>query len=116
MTKITLLILSLHLMLAQGAHAQAKQGAKKGDLESNLSVLNLFEKQPESTIQMYRLAYRTLSTRRDATFQRLAENDDFQSLCRKPNTRYTYRVSVNGNVIHKLTLKRSQLTPKTAKE
>ncbi len=83
MTKMALLILSIQLMLTQSGFAQVKQGTKKGDLASNLSVLNLFEQQPESTIQMYRLAYGVLSEKRDASFQLLAENDDFQQLCQK---------------------------------
>jgi alkaline phosphatase D len=82
--RITLFVLTLQLVLAQSASAaQAKQGTKEGDLKSNLSVLNLFEKQPESVNQMYSMAYNVLSEKRDATFSDLERNADFLSVCRK---------------------------------
>lgn len=82
-SRITLCVVLLLLcaLQVQPFMAQAKEGTKKGDLESNLSVLNLFEGQPESAIQMYRMAYGALSVKRDATFHELAEKTEFKRLC-----------------------------------
>ncbi len=71
------------LLLPPYAMGESKQGTKNGDLESNLSVLNLFGEQPEGVQEMYRCAYGILSESREATFADVSKNEDFQSLCRK---------------------------------
>ena len=82
MTRITLLLVLCSLQV-QPAMAQALQGVKKGDLESNLSVLNLFGRQPEMVQQMYRSAYGVLSANREATFMDVSRDTDFQCICKK---------------------------------
>lgn len=82
MKRNTLLFMALTLLI-QGALAQTKQGTKKGDLQSNLSVLNLFDNRPEAIQQIYRSAYATLSAKRNATFVNVVERADFQRMCRK---------------------------------
>ena len=81
-TRITLLLVLCSLQV-QPAMAQALQGVKKGDLESNLSVLNLFGRQPEMVQQMYRSAYGVLSANREATFMDVSRDTDFQRICKK---------------------------------
>ena len=74
------MVLTLQVHAVMG---KALQGTKKGDLESNLSVLNLFGNKPEKVQQMYRSAYGILSASREATFADVSRNNDFQSLCQK---------------------------------
>jgi alkaline phosphatase D len=82
MTRITLLFM-LCALQAQPVMAQALQGTQKGDLKSNLSILNLFDERPENINLMYRTTYELLSARRDASFSDLAENADFQRICQE---------------------------------
>ncbi len=82
MIRITLLFMVFTLQF-QSVIAQALQGTKKGDLESNISVLNLFGEKPEGIQNMYRSAYNILSAKREATFMDVSKNEDFQSFCEK---------------------------------
>ena len=71
------------LMAPSTSRADAIQGTTKGDLESNISLLNLFEKQPDEINRMYRSAYGILSASRESGFADLAGNADFQRICRE---------------------------------
>jgi alkaline phosphatase D len=60
-----------------------EQQIKRGDLESNLRLLNLWDQKPEAVQQLYATAYNVLASRRNAGFRDLATDATFQSLCRE---------------------------------
>ena len=63
------------------AHAQVITGTTKGDLESNLSLLNLFGEQPETVKQLYAAAYAVLAADPRATFADVAKDLEVRRLC-----------------------------------
>ena len=81
--KTIYLLLIISILLIQSVIAQSKQGTKKGDLESNLSVLNLFGAKPETVQQFYRIAYNLLKADKNCTFIDVSKNEDFQKYCGK---------------------------------
>ncbi len=64
-----------------GAEAQVLEGTSKGDLESNLSILNLFETRPEPVQRFYAATYGILAADPRATFADLAADPGVQRLC-----------------------------------
>jgi len=74
MTRVIILFMVLTLQV-HAVMGKALQGTKKGDLESNLSVLNLFGNKPEKVQQIYRSAYGILSASREATFADVSRNN-----------------------------------------
>ena len=67
---------------AQPPKAQNQQ-IKRGDLKSNMALLNLWGEKPEAVQELYATAYNVLASRRDASFGDLATDATFQSLCRQ---------------------------------
>lgn len=72
---------SLFAMLTQLAQAQAKRGTTSGDLQSNLSILNLFGEQPETMQQLYSAAYAVLASDPQARFADVAADPEIRRLC-----------------------------------
>ena len=73
-----LIVLACTVQFALG---QAKQGTKKGDLQSNLSLLQLWEPPNDSKEQLYQVAYQVLASQPKATFADLAGNSEFHRVC-----------------------------------
>lgn len=67
------------------AWGQSKQGTTKGDLTSNLSLLELWEQPSEATRQLYETAYKLLAAHPHTTFAQLAQDSDFQHVCQRYN-------------------------------
>ncbi len=61
--------------------AQAGEAVTKGDLASNLTLLNQWGGQPESVQRLYRTAYEVFAARPDATYADLAADTGFCRLC-----------------------------------
>ena len=64
------------------AYGQAKQGSKKGDLDTAHSLLDLFDKQPKAIHDVYAKAYELLNDK-NATLADLGKNAEFVALCQK---------------------------------
>ncbi len=75
------LILAACVFPTRATEAQVLEGTSKGDLESNLSVLNLFETRPEPVQRFYAAAYGVLAADPGATFADLAADPGVQRLC-----------------------------------
>lgn len=54
---------------------------RDGDLESNLSLLNLWQEQPEPVQRLYAAAYEVLAERPSAGFADVAADSTFQQIC-----------------------------------
>jgi len=54
---------------------------KRGDLEGNMQLLNLWGERPAAVQRLYAAAYKVLAARRDATFADLAHDEEVQRLC-----------------------------------
>jgi len=80
MIKAMLLFLFLVLQ-SQPIVAQTIQETKYGDLESNLSILNLFEEQSIEVNKMYQSAYGILAQNRETTFVDVSKDKVFQLIC-----------------------------------
>lgn len=80
MRTATCLSLAAFAMVAHFAEAQVLVGTSEGDLESNLSILNLFGEQPETSQRLYAAAYMTLAADPHATFTDVSENPDVQRI------------------------------------
>lgn len=61
--------------------AKGFDGPKGGDLESALQILNLFENQAQSKLDLYSAVYRALATEQNATFAAVASDETVQKLC-----------------------------------
>jgi len=77
-----ILILLTITMLSQSVWAEALQGSKAGDVETGVSLLDLFGQQTEAANAIYRAAYGILS-KPGATCADLAGDVAFQELCDK---------------------------------
>ncbi len=65
------------------SYSQVKTGTKKGDLESNLYVLNLFGEKPQGIQEFYRTAYTILAADPKADFMDVAMDSDIRRICRE---------------------------------
>ncbi|MEP2777202.1 MAG: alkaline phosphatase D family protein [Luteolibacter sp.] len=63
--------------------SKVPQGSSKTDIESALFNFNLFEKHPDSVNGLIRTAWDYLSAKPDGTFSGLAEEAEFQKLCKE---------------------------------
>ena len=83
MKTMLFLVMAVAVFTALTACAQAQviTGTTKGDLESNLSLLNLFGEQPETVKQLYAAAYVVLASDPRATFADVAEDPEVHRLC-----------------------------------
>ncbi|HPX42520.1 MAG TPA: hypothetical protein PLF51_18925, partial [Candidatus Hydrogenedentes bacterium] len=75
------LILAALVLPMRTVGAQVLEGTSKGDLESNLSVLNLFETRPEPVQRFYAAAYGVLAADPRATFVAVCGDPEVQRLC-----------------------------------
>lgn len=76
---------ALLILVAVGAgtpllEAEILMGPTQGDLESNLSILNLFAEQPTTVQRLYSAAYATLAADPHATFVDVSENPEVQRI------------------------------------
>ncbi|GMW02187.1 MAG: hypothetical protein AMXMBFR84_33230 [Candidatus Hydrogenedentota bacterium] len=83
MRKVLLLATTVAVLalLTQRAQAQAKTGTIEGDLQSNLSLLNLFGEQPEPVQQLYSAAYAVLASKPHANFADVAGDPEVRRIC-----------------------------------
>jgi len=70
-------------LAALHAQSQVKTGTTEGDLPSNLSLLNLFEEQPETMRQLYSAAYGVLASDPQASFADIARDPEIRRLCKE---------------------------------
>jgi len=54
---------------------------KRGDLDANMQLLNLWETRPEWSKRLYESAYKILASKKDATFADVADDATIQRLC-----------------------------------
>jgi len=76
-----LILLSLLTLIQLSPAQPATTGSKKGDVDSAVSLLNLFGEQPAEPIQLYRAIYQALATSPAATYQTVSENETVRKLC-----------------------------------
>ena len=72
--------------MAVGLRPQASLGfvgPKGGDLDSALQILNLYQKQPQTTLDLYSAIYKVLASEPNASFAAVASNPRVQTLCKK---------------------------------
>lgn len=74
-------VLAILTLLAPPAQTQAIRGATSGDLQDNLSILNLFGEQPETVQRVYSAAYAVLASDPQADFAQVASDPDTRRLC-----------------------------------
>jgi alkaline phosphatase D len=70
-------------LLTHPAQAQARTGTTNGDLQGNLSILNLFGEQPETMRQLYSAAYAVLASDLQARFADVAADPAIRRLCKE---------------------------------
>jgi alkaline phosphatase D len=59
-------------------------GPRSGDLQSALDILNMFQKQPQPTLDLYSAIYKALATDPKATtFAAVSQNEEVQKLCKE---------------------------------
>ena len=63
--------------------SQGFMGPKAGDLDSALQILNLFQKQPQTTLDLYSAVYKALATEQNATYAAVASDATVQKLCKE---------------------------------
>ena len=80
MMRYALLILAAAGMGTSLVEAEILVGPTQGDLESNLSILNLFAEQPTTVQRLYAAAYATLAADPHATFADVSENPEVQRI------------------------------------
>jgi len=73
--------MAVFILLAQSVQAQPKTGTTNGDLQGNLSILNLFGEQPETMRQLYSAAYAVLASDPQASFADVARDPGIRRLC-----------------------------------
>ncbi|TWU32550.1 alkaline phosphatase D family protein [Novipirellula artificiosorum] len=76
-------IFSLNPSGVLGEENSLHQQLKTGDLEASLRILNLWGEQPAVKQNLLKFAYAYLSASKDRTFAGLAEQPEFQTLCRQ---------------------------------
>lgn len=72
--------------MAVGLRPQASLGfvgPKGGDLDSALQILNLYQKQPQTTLDLYSAIYKVLASEPNASFAAVASNPRVQTLCKE---------------------------------
>ena len=79
-TKLCTALLLAVIILATPSAAQVKVGTKEGTLESALSMLNLFEEQPQPVLSFYTAAYTILAADPHATFMDVSADPGVQRI------------------------------------
>ena len=80
---------------------------KRGDLEGNMRLLNVWGEKPEAAQRLYEAAYRLLASRPDASFADIANDATIQQLCQE--NRITH---LGGPMLGAIGPNRSNIRPK----